>query len=41
MIVEAKLTIVAKGVELFEKLKIVNDGLPKDEIDKLIRRLKL
>lgn len=41
MIVEAKLITAAKGIELLEKLKIVNDGLPKDEIDKLIKRLKL
>ncbi len=41
MIIEAKLITPAKGIELLEKLKIVNDGLPKEEIDKLIRRLKL
>lgn len=41
MIVETKLLSAAKGIDLFEKLKIVNDSLPKDEIDKLIKRLKL
>ncbi len=41
MLVEAKLLSAVKGIDLFEKLKIVNDGLPKDEIDKLIKRLKL
>lgn len=40
MIVEAKLLSVAKGIELYEKLKTVNDSLPKDEIDKLIKKLK-
>lgn len=39
-IIEAKLLSTAKGIELYEKLKIVNDGLPKDEIEKLIRKLK-
>lgn len=39
-IVEAKLLSAAKGIELFEKLKAVNDSLPKDEIDKLIKKLK-
>jgi len=40
MIVETKLLSVIKGIELLEKLKIVNDGLPKDEIEKLIKKLK-
>lgn len=40
MIVETKLLSAAKGIDLFEKLKIVNDGLPKNEIDKLIKKLK-
>lgn len=40
MIVEAKLLSPAKGIELYEKLKMVNDSLPKDEIDKLIKKLK-
>lgn len=39
-IVDAKLLNAEKGIELFEKLKIVNDSLPKDEIEKLIRKLK-
>ncbi len=39
MIVETKLLSAAKGIDLFEKLKIVNDSLPKDEIDKLIKKL--
>ncbi len=40
MIIEAKLLSTAKGIELYEKLKIVNDSLPKEEIEKLIRKLK-
>jgi rRNA-processing protein FCF1 len=40
MIIEAKLLSMAKGIELYEKLKIVNDGLPMEEIDKLIKKLK-
>ncbi len=40
MLIETKLLTNIKGIELFEKLKIVNDGLPKDEIDKLIKKLK-
>jgi len=40
MIVETKPLSAAKGIELFEKLKIVNDGLPKEEIEKLIKKLK-
>lgn len=40
MIIETKLLSGAKGIELFEKLKIVNDGLPKEEIEKLIKKLK-
>ena len=41
MIVEAKLLSAPKGIELYEKLKTVNDSLPKDEIDKLIKKLKM
>ncbi len=40
MIIEAKLLSMEKGIELYEKLKIVNDGLPMEEIDKLIKKLK-
>ena len=39
-IVDAKLLSAEKGIELFERLKIVNDSLPKDEIEKLIKKLK-
>jgi len=39
-IIDAKLVSAEKGIELFEKLKIVNDSLPKEEIEKLIKRLK-
>ncbi|MBI1224738.1 MAG: hypothetical protein GC192_05840 [Bacteroidetes bacterium] len=40
MILEAELLSNSKGIELFEKLKIVNPGLPVDEIEKLIMKLK-
>lgn len=40
LLVEEKLLSVIKGVEMFEKLKIVNDSLPKEEIEKLIKKLK-
>jgi rRNA-processing protein FCF1 len=40
MIVETKLLTAAKGIELFEKLKTVNDSLPKEEIEKLIKKFK-
>jgi predicted nucleic acid-binding protein len=39
-ILNARLLSAEKGVELFEKLKIVNDSLPKEEIEKLIKKLK-
>jgi len=39
-IVDAKLLSAEKGIELYEKLKIVNDSLPKEEIEKLIKKLK-
>jgi len=39
-IVDANLLSIEKGIELFEKLKIINDSLPKNEIEKLIRKLK-
>ncbi|MBL0054595.1 MAG: hypothetical protein IPP31_00105 [Chitinophagaceae bacterium] len=40
LLVDAKLLSAVKGIELFEKLKIVNDSLPKDEIEKQIKKLK-
>ncbi len=40
MIVEAKLLSHVKGIELFEKLKIVNGNLPLEDIEKLIKKLK-
>ncbi|MEP7267593.1 MAG: hypothetical protein ABI844_08185 [Saprospiraceae bacterium] len=40
LLVDAKILSAVKGIELFEKLKIVNDSLPKEEIEKLIRKLK-
>jgi rRNA-processing protein FCF1 len=39
-IVDAKLLSAEKGIELYEKLKIVNDSLPKEEIEKLIKKIK-
>ncbi len=39
-IVDAKLLSAEKGIELFEKLRIVNDSLPKEEIEKLIKKSK-
>jgi rRNA-processing protein FCF1 len=40
LLVDTKLLNVVKGIELLERLKIVNDSLPKDEIEKLIKILK-
>jgi hypothetical protein len=40
LLVETKLLSTVKGIELFEKLKIVNDSLPKEEIEKLIKKLR-
>lgn len=40
MIVEENLLSAEKGIKLYEKLKIVNDILPKEEIEKLIKKLK-
>ena len=40
LLVEEKLLSAIKGIEMFEKLKIVNDSLPKEEIEKLIKKLK-
>jgi rRNA-processing protein FCF1 len=39
-LVETKIIAPALAVELLEKLRIVNDSLPKDEIDKLIKKYK-
>jgi rRNA-processing protein FCF1 len=39
-LVETKIITPVLAVELLEKLKIVNDSLPKDEIDKLIKKYK-
>ena len=41
LMVDSNLLSVVKGIELFEKLKIVNDSLPKEEIEKLIKKLKV
>ena len=40
MIVESSIVTANKGIIFLEKLKIINDRLPLDEIDKLIRKLK-
>lgn len=40
MIVEQKIVSVEFGVQYLESLKIINDRLPLDEIDKLIKKLK-
>jgi predicted nucleic acid-binding protein len=40
VIVEQKIITAESGVEFLEKLKIINDRLPLDEIEKLIRKLK-
>lgn len=39
-LVETKIISPAVAAELLEKLKIVNDSLPKEEIDKLIKKYK-
>ncbi len=39
-LVETKIIFPAVAAELLEKLKIVNDSLPKEEIDKLIKKYK-
>lgn len=39
-LVETNIILPAVAAELLEKLKIVNDSLPKDEIDKLIKKYK-
>ena len=40
MMVESKVVTANAGIEFLEKLKIVNDRLPLDEIEKLIKKLK-
>ena len=40
VIVEQKIITAESGVEFLEKLKIINDRLPLDEIEKLIKKLK-
>ena len=39
-LVETKIITPVSAAELLEKLKMVNDSLPKDEIDKLIKKYK-
>jgi len=39
-LVEATIISSQKGIELLEKLKLINDRLPLDEIEKLIKKLK-
>ena len=39
-LVEQKIISVEVGVENLEKLKIINDRLPLEEIEKLIKKLK-
>lgn len=39
-LVETKIITPTSGAELLEKLKTVNDSLPKEEIDKLIKKYK-
>ena len=41
MMVESKVVTANAGIEFLEKLKVSNDRLPLDEIEKLIRKLKL
>lgn len=40
MLTETNIITSAKGIEFLKQLKSVNDSLPKDEIDKLIKKLK-
>jgi rRNA-processing protein FCF1 len=40
VIVEQKIITAEFGVEFLEKLKIINDRLPLEEIEKLIKKLK-
>lgn len=39
-LVEKEIISNVKGVELLDKLKLINASLPHDDIDKLIKRLK-
>ena len=41
MMVESKVVTANAGIEFLEKLKMWNDRLPLDEIEKLIKKLKL
>lgn len=41
MMVESKVVTANAGIEFLEQLKVSNDRLPLDEIEKLIRKLKL
>ena len=40
MMVESKVVTANAGIEFLENLKISNDRLPLDEIEKLIKKLK-
>lgn len=40
IMVESKVVTANTGIELLEKLKVSNDRLPLDEIEKLIKKLK-
>ena len=40
MMVESKVVTANAGIEFLEKLKVSNDRLPLDEIEKLIKKLK-
>jgi predicted nucleic acid-binding protein len=39
-LVEKQIVTAIQGIELLEKLKLINSSLPLDEIDKLLQRLK-
>lgn len=39
-LIETNIISVIKGVELLEKLKEINNSIPKEEIDRLIKKLK-
>ncbi len=41
MLVESNMVTMLKGIELLEKLKRVNNNLPVDEIEKLIKRINI
>jgi len=40
MMVENKVVTANAGIEFLEQLKVWNDRLPLDEIEKLIKKLK-